>query len=132
MSIINLIPAPYRLAAMAGVAILAMGGAFTAGWSWRDARCDSAAATAREQATAAILRAAQHQNEVAADYEATRAETGQSATATQTIIREVYRNVPTPAEPCFPDPVADSLRAQREALNGRATSEPSPAVPANP
>ncbi len=39
-----------RLLAAAGVAAVAAAGGFAAGWGWRDARCDAAAATTRVSA----------------------------------------------------------------------------------
>jgi hypothetical protein len=114
----------------AGAATVALSGAAYGGYKVRDLACDATAATMREQAATAILRAAQRANEVSADYEATRAGNASQATTDRTTIIREYHNVQVPAECAPPAAVADSLRRATERANRAATGEPSATLPA--
>ena len=115
---------PRLLAGAVGLSLLA--GAF-GGWQARGWRCDAAMAKIERAAVEAQDKARAQAEQSATQYEDFRAGNEQAEVRTQTQIREVYRNVPVPADCTVHPDAVRLLDDAREAAN-RATGEPESAV----
>lgn len=108
---------------IAGAALLAS--AMT-GYKIRDWQCDAALAKALEQAAERQQEMQDELDERARAYEAARDQADALATRRGTSIREIYREVPAPADSCAaPDNVVGLLQDGINLANAAASGEPS-------
>lgn len=111
-----------------GLAAVLLIAAFGSGWTVRSWRCDSAMAKVQAELQEAVDAQRARADAAAASYEATRAALNQQSYATQTTIREYYRENPVNPDCAAGEPIVNSLRAAVEAANRAASGEPAPAV----
>jgi hypothetical protein len=112
---------PRLIAGAAGLSLIV--GAF-GGWQVRGWRCDAAMAKIEREAVAAQEAMRAQQEAAATEYEGFRAGNETAQVRTETKIREVYRNVPVPADCAVHPDAVRLLDDAREAANGAASGEP--------
>lgn len=96
------------------------------GYKIRDWQCDAALAKALEQAAERQQEMQDELDERARAYEAARDQADALATRRGTSIREIYREVPAPADSCAaPDNVVGLLQDGINLANAAASGEPS-------
>ena len=107
---------------IAGAALLA---SLAAGYKIRDWQCDAALANALEEAAERQQEMQDELDERARAYEAARDQADALGARRGASIREIYREVPAPADSCAaPDNVVGLLQGGIDSANAAATGEP--------
>lgn len=117
---------PQLLAAGAAIAIVA---GFLGGWTVRDWKADSDAL----EATQALIKA-KDAGQAKVDAQAAKFETFRQSleparTETRNTLREIYRNVPVPADCALRPDALGVLENARQRANAAASGQPSEPVP---
>lgn len=114
------------------LAVVLLIAAFGSGWTVRSWKATSDMAKVERKLQEAVDQQRARADAAAASYEATRAALDQQSYATQTTIREYYRENPVNPDCAAGQPIVDSLRASIEAANRAASGEPPSTLPAAP
>lgn len=115
-----------------GLAAALLIAAFGSGWTVRSWRCDSAMAKVQAELQEARDKQRAKGDAAAGDNEISRAAVDRQKYATNTVIRETFREIPVPMECAAPSPVSNSLRAAARATNDAIAGLTPPALPADP
>jgi hypothetical protein len=113
-----------------GAALLAIG--IAGGWTVRGWKADADTAKIERKLEEEAARQRARADAAASGFEINRDAVDRQNYATNTVIRETFREIPVPAECAAPEPVADSLRAATRATNAAVTGSDPSALPANP
>jgi len=115
-----------------GGAAMALLAGFLGGWTVRDWKADAAQLAAVEKAEKLKDAMQGKVDDKAAAYEALLASHNETAAATTTQLREVYREIKVPAECAMPADAVGLLDDARNRANAEATGKPRNAVPDTP
>ena len=121
---------PVQVKVAIGAAALAS--AFGSGWFVRAKIADADIAKIERKLEEEAAKQRARADAAAAGFEINRDAVDRQNYATNTVIRETFREIPVPAECAAPEPVADSLRAATRATNAVVTGGDTSALPANP
>ena len=113
-----------------GAVLLAIG--FGGGWTVRDWKDDADMAKVQAELQEARDKQREKADAAAGDNEISRAAVDRQNYATNTVIRETFREIPVPMECAAPSPVFNSLRAAARATNDAIAGLTPPALPADP
>jgi len=102
------------------------------GWVVRDWKADADMAKVQAELQEARDKQREKADAAAGDNEISRAAVDRQNYATNTVIRETFREIPVPMECAAPSPVSNSLRAAARATNDAVAGLTPPALPADP